>query len=663
MISFGTWSTSTRPVSGTPPPMLYHWRIAFWKSASTAYSASKPGFCALILVNTGVKSALPFWKKSTVASLRLRFFSAFSSPVDPARPKSVSSPRKAMLLALPSLSSQPISASSMLASVGFTLKVHLLPPTPERSAIDVAEALATTSGTPARSTSGMMASTTELHSPSRMATYFFSASIWVTLFTASAGLQRLSWKSISSLRPSTPPLALASAMASSEPQRECWPKVATPPVSGIDEPIMMGPSWARANTENANAATAATAIVTRTLRMPIPLCFSPLCSRACSSSPRLPGRLGVYSTPIDGESGSGARLTLSARRQYCEAPAATPAYSSPARKIDEDQRLPPDAAPGASPGFREALPVRVGDAALVGAGRPRPRGAVLQLDARRAALRGPRRLRRRVHQRASPERLRLHAQPQPDGQRARQGDQRSARGHRADGRHAAHSEPAHPRGGRVRHARLHQRRPAGGGSAARQSHGRQPLLRHHAHGASRALPRGLRPHPEGLAGARDLRVEWPLLPARQREPLAPPHPAAASAGVGAGLGQHQHLRFRRRERGVLLLPELFGRPLGQGHDGRLLGRGRQERPRRQPVPRGLPAAGGRGGHRRARRGAVRAARGVLLSQVPSRSPRVVFAARQSGLPESRGRRAQPHALRGEYQRAPLSRLRRERLCH
>ena len=234
-----------------------------------------------------------------------------------------------MLLALPSLSSQPISASSMLASVGFTLKVHLLPPTPERSAIDVAEALATTSGTPARSTSGMMASTTELHSPSRMATYFFSASIWVTLFTASAGLQRLSWKSISSLRPSTPPLALASAMASSEPQRECWPKVATPPVSGIDEPIMMGPSWARANTENANAATAATAIVTRTLRMPIPLCISPLCSRARSSSPRLPGRLGVYSTPTDGESGSGARLTLSARRQYCEAPAATSAYSEP----------------------------------------------------------------------------------------------------------------------------------------------------------------------------------------------------------------------------------------------------------------------------------------------------------------------------------------------
>ena len=61
MISFGTWSTSTRPVSGTPPPMLYHWRIAFWKSASIAYRASRSGFFALILANTVLKSAVPFW--------------------------------------------------------------------------------------------------------------------------------------------------------------------------------------------------------------------------------------------------------------------------------------------------------------------------------------------------------------------------------------------------------------------------------------------------------------------------------------------------------------------------------------------------------------------------------------------------------------------------
>src|ERR1019366_3036093 len=202
-----------------------------------------------------------------MASFWLRFFSAASSPDDPARPKSVSSPRKAMLPALPSLSSQLISASSMLASVGFTLKVHLLPPTPDFSAIDVAEALATMNGTPARSTRGMIANAAELHSPSKMAAYFFSASIWVTLFTASAGLQRLSWKSISILRPSAPPFALASAMASSAPQRACWPKCATPPVSGVDAPMMIGPVGAWANAVEAKTAKAVAVIVTRMLSM------------------------------------------------------------------------------------------------------------------------------------------------------------------------------------------------------------------------------------------------------------------------------------------------------------------------------------------------------------------------------------------------------------
>ena len=42
------------------------------------------------------------------------------------------------------------------------------------------------------------------------------------------------------------------------------------------------------------------------------------------------------------------------------------------------------------------------------------------------------------------------------------------------------TEPAHPRRRGVRDARLHQRRPAGGGPAARQPDGREPLLRHHA---------------------------------------------------------------------------------------------------------------------------------------------------------------------------------------
>jgi len=141
--------------------------------------------------------------------------------------------------------------------------------------------MATTNGTPARSTSGMMARAAELQSPSNMATYFFSASIWVTLLTASAGLQRLSWKSISILRPSTPPLALASATASSAPQRECWPKVETPPVSGMEAPIRIGPSWDCANPEWARAPRITAAIIRRILRMLIP-------PQVCTSTGRTP---------------------------------------------------------------------------------------------------------------------------------------------------------------------------------------------------------------------------------------------------------------------------------------------------------------------------------------------------------------------------------------
>jgi hypothetical protein len=102
------------------------------------------------------------------------------------------------------------------------------------------------------------------------------------------------------------------------------------------------------------------------------------------------------------------------------------------------------------------------------------------------------------------------------------------------------------------------------------------VLRDHSAGASRALPRSLRAHAESLAGARGLRVERAVLPARQREPVAAAHPGAPSAGVGAGLGQHQHLRFRGGERRLLLLPQLLGRQVGEVDDGCLLGGGGRE---------------------------------------------------------------------------------------
>src|SRR2546425_6363098 len=78
---------------------------------------------------------------------------------------------------------------------------------------------------------------------------------------------------------------------------------------------------------------------------------------------------------------------------------------------------------------------------------------------------------------------------------------------------------------------LHQRRATRGRPAAGQPDGRQPVLRRHADGASRAVPRGVRADAQGLAGPGDLRVEWAVLPARERESLAATHPAAASADI------------------------------------------------------------------------------------------------------------------------------------
>src|SRR5262249_36439285 len=215
----------------------------------------------------------------------------------------------------------------------------------------------------------------------------------------------------------------------------------------------------------------------------------------------------------------------------------------------------------------------------------------------------------------------------------------------------------------VRDARLHQRRTPGGRPAARQPDGRESLLRHHADGAPRALPRGRRAHPQGLAGARDLLVERAVLPARHREPVAAPDPGAAPAGVDPGIGQHQHLRLRRRARRLLLLPELFRRQVGEDDDGRLLARGGREGARPQSLSRGLPAARRRGRERRARRGEVRAARRVLLSQVPARARDVVLAAGQPGLSKPRRDAEQPGAPRRESQEPPLPGLRREGLRH
>ena len=227
----------------------------------------------------------------------------------------------------------------------------------------------------------------------------------------------------------------------------------------------------------------------------------------------------------------------------------------------ESQRVPPDAAPraarrtssSATPSVWVTPPWwELADARRV--------GQYYNWTLDELLVRGPGRVRRGVHQRAPPERLRVHAEPQPHGQRAGQADQRPRRGHRADGHDAADHLAADPGGRGVRHARLHQRRPARRRAAARQPDGRQPRLRHHPDGAPRALSRGVRARAEGVAGEGDLRVEREVLPARPGQPLAAADAGAAPAGVGAGLGQHQHLRLRDRAQRLLLLPHLRGRP-------------------------------------------------------------------------------------------------------
>ena len=158
-------------------------------------------------------------------------------------------------------------------------------------------------------------------------------------------------------------------------------------------------------------------------------------------------------------------------------------------------------------------------------------------------------------------------------------------------------------------------------------------------------------------------MEREVLPASAGQPLAAADPDAAPAGVGPRIGQHQHLRLRRRARRLLLLPQLLGRPLREDDDGRLLARGGRARQGGESLPGGVPAAGGGGRQRRAGRGALRAPRRVLLSQVPARAGRVVRAAGQPGLPQHGGGPEQPGAACGEPQDAAVPRLRRQGLRH
>ena len=92
-----------------------------------------------------------------------------------------------------------------------------------------------------------------------------------------------------------------------------------------------------------------------------------------------------------------------------------------------------------------------------------------------------------LRQRASPERLWLHAEPQPDGLRYGQGHQRPGRGHCADGLDPADDQPSYTGRRRVRHAGLHQRWASGRRYAPGLLYGRKSMLRHSAHRATRPV--------------------------------------------------------------------------------------------------------------------------------------------------------------------------------
>src|SRR6476619_6942861 len=121
-------------------------------------------------------------------------------------------------------------------SDGLIRNVHSLPPTPDNSVILGLVATPSTIGIFASAMIGMVASVAELQWAPMIAVTFASASLLATL-TASEGLQRLSYETISICFPSTPPALLISSRAISTPHLCHIAAAAAGPVSGALNPI------------------------------------------------------------------------------------------------------------------------------------------------------------------------------------------------------------------------------------------------------------------------------------------------------------------------------------------------------------------------------------------------------------------------------------------
>ena len=198
------------------------------------------------------------------------------------------------------------------------------------------------------------------------------------------------------------------------------------------------------------------------------------------------------------------------------------------------------------------------------------------------------RLRRRLRERASLQRLRADALAQPDRHLAGAPHHR----HRAlrHGQLAGALQSADARRRRVRHDRLHLGRPADRGLPGRLADGHLLRLRPEPQPAARALLRGARPGEEGLDREGDLRLLRPLQPAALRQHLAAADPERpASADLDPGRRLDRDVAVVRGDGLRLLLPLLLrlqGRP--DDHAG-LLERDGEARQGPQSLPRGLPA--------------------------------------------------------------------------
>ena len=182
---------------------------------------------------------------------------------------------------------------------------------------------------------------------------------------------------------------------------------------------------------------------------------------------------------------------------------------------------------------------------------PKPRASHVQRLHGRTRIRRRLRLRRGLRERASLQRLWPDAVAQPDRLVAGAAHHR----HRdlRHGQFARAVQPADARRRRIRHDRLHLRRPADRRLSGRLADGHLLRLWAEPVAAARSLPRGARPDHARLDRSRHLRLQRPLQPAALREHLAAPDPDAASADLDAGRRLGRDLAVVRRDGLRLLL--------------------------------------------------------------------------------------------------------------